>query len=131
MRTVCLSVLLFFSVITFYSCANGDLSGKTRIIRDSLATIFPTWQAAQVTLGDNFSSAQVVIGDATFYKASDEAKKTKADELGKMILRVCGKENYLEKGNLIVTADINNTSDAPADGIKIPIDFTALKKANP
>jgi hypothetical protein len=44
-------------------------------------------------------------------------------------VRICGKDNFLESGSLIVTADIHNTSEAPADGIKVPIDFAGLKKA--
>ena len=72
----------------------------------------------------------IVVGDATFYKATDDVKKEKASALGKMVLRILGK-NFLDKGNLIVTADIHNTSENPVDGILIPIDFTALKKPQP
>jgi len=129
MKSICLSLLAIITVVSFYSCANGDLTGKTQVIHDSLITVFPTWQSVQIKIGDNNTSLSVVIGDATFYKAPDDIKRAKAEELGKMILRICGSNNYLETGSLIVTADINNTSENPADGIKIPVDFPGLKKA--
>lgn len=125
-------VLSFIAVIFFlglYSCHEMDVDGKTQIVHDSLANVFPTWQAVKIKVGDNNTSMLIVIGDATFYNASDGEKAKKAAELGQMVLRIFGKGNYLEKGNLIVTADIHNNSETPPDGISIPIDFTTLKKS--
>jgi hypothetical protein len=129
MRSVFLSLLAVVLVFSMHSCDRiGDISGKSQIVKDSLVNIFPTWQSAKITIGDNNTSMSVVIGDATFYNAPDDVKKAKAVELGKMVLRICGKENFLEKGELIVTADIRNISASPTDGKVVPIDFTALKK---
>jgi len=129
MRSVFLSLLAVVLVCSLHSCDRiGDISGKSQIIKDSLVNIFPTWQSAKIIIGDNNTSMSVVIGDATFYKAPDNEKKEKAIELGKMVLRISGKENFLEKGTMVVTADVHNISASPADGISVPIDFTALKK---
>jgi len=126
------TLLSFIAVIAFlglYSCNEMDVDGKTQIVHDSLANIFPTWQAVKIKVGDNNTSMLIVIGDASFYKASDGEKAKKATELGQMVLRIFGKGNYLEKGNLVVTGDIHNNSETPPDGIAIPIDFAALKKS--
>ncbi len=129
MKSLCLSLLAIIVAVSFYSCKNGELVGKTKVIEDSLITIFPTWQSAKIGLHDNYTNVTVVIGDATFYKAADDVKKAKAIELGKMILRVCGKDNTLETGSLTVTADVINQSESPADGIKVPIDIEGLRRS--
>ena len=128
MRTV-LSLLAIVLICSLHSCDRiGDISGKSQIVKDSLVNIFPTWESAKIIIGDNNTTMSVVIGDAAFYKSPDDEKKAKALELGKMVLRICGKDNFLEKGYLVVTADVRNISASPTDGISVPIDFTALKK---
>lgn len=126
--------LLAFIFIGFIAattaCKEGnDNDGKTQIVQDSLSTVFPTWQALKIKVDDDRTNMNVIIGDATFYNAPQDVKNQKAIALGKMVLRIYGKDNYLEKGNLIVTKDIHNTSETPADGITMPIDFAGLKKA--
>ena len=132
MRSVLLSSLAFIFICSLYACGDriGDISGKSQIVKDSLVNIFPTWQSAKIVITDNNTGMSVIIGDATFYTAPDDVKKAKAEELGKMILRICGKNNFLEKGNLVVTSDVRNISASPVDGVSVPIDFTALKKAS-
>ena len=127
------SLLIFVAimgVLVQFSCNQVDVDGKTLILQDSLATVLPTWQALKVKVGENNTSMLIVVGDASLYKAPDAEKSKRAQELGKMVLRIFGKGNYLEKGNLVITADIHNTSETPADGVNIPIDFTALKQAD-
>jgi hypothetical protein len=91
--------------------------------------MFPTFRALHIDLNEDWTEITVVIGDPNFYGASAEEKNKKAEELGKMIVRIYGTENYLDKGTLVVTKDVNNTSNTPADGISVPIDLKALKKA--
>ncbi len=124
-----LSFIAVVSIIGLYSCDETEMDAKSRVVQDSLVNILPTWQALKIKVGDNNSNMLIVVGDATFYKASDDQKAKKANELGQMVLRIYGKGNYLEKGNLIVTGDIHNTSETPPDGIAIPLDFAALKKS--
>ena len=126
-----LLAILFIGLITVMPACKemNDNDGKTQIVQDSLINIFPTWQALRIKVDDDRTHMNVVIGDVSFYNATQDVKNQKATELGKMILRIYGKDNYLEKGNLIVTKDIHNTVDAPADGITTPIDFAAMKKA--
>ena len=128
MKKLLLPVLLI-SVTSFFSCKEGvDNDGKTRIIQDSLNSVLPTWQALKIKVEDN-TNMKIVVGDATFYKASADVKAKKAEALGEMVLRIYGKGNYLEKGTLIVTSDVKNNSETPADGISVPIDFSEMKKA--
>ena len=125
-----LGVLITLSLSTvMLSCKEvSDNDGKTLIIQDSLNKVLPTWQALKIKVEDDRKQMTIIVGDAQFYASSADVKSKKADDLGKMVLRIYGKENYLEKGNLIVTKDIHNTSESPVDGINTPIDFTALKK---
>ncbi len=124
------SISVFFTVISLlYACGDRTANdGKSTIVRDSLINILPNYSAVHINLGEDRSEMTVVVADVKFYSATAEEKNKKAEELGKMILRIYGKDNYLQKGNLILTKDINNTSDTPADGIKTPIDFEGLKK---
>jgi hypothetical protein len=126
-------LFLFFAALfitaTIFSCKEGDYEAKSLIVQDSLVNVLPTWQALKIKLGENNTNMRIVVGDATLYKASDDVKKQKAQEVAKLVLRIYGPGNYLEKGNLIITADVRNKSENPQDGINIPIDFAALKKA--
>lgn len=124
------TLLLSLGALAALPSCNNDTSndGKTTVVHDSLVHIFPTWQALKINLSDDKTEMNIVMGDAMFYNVPPDVKTQKADELGRMILRIYGKNNYLSKGKLIVTKDINNTSDAPADGITLPVDFERLKK---
>jgi hypothetical protein len=121
------TLTIFVSSCSMFSGADND--GKTRIIQDSLVNVLPTWQALKIKVDDNNTNMHIVVGDATLYKASDDVKKSKADEVAHLVLRIYGKGNYLEKGTFTVTADTKNTSETPADGVNVPIDFSGLKKS--
>jgi len=125
-----LTVIFIALIAGMSSCKEGnDNDGKTQVVQDSLINVFPTWQALKIKIDENRTQMTVIIGDASFYNANADVKNQKALELAKMILRIYGKDNYLEKGTLIVTKDVHNTSETPADGISIPINFADLKKA--
>jgi hypothetical protein len=128
MKQLLTVLILATTIFAIPSCDRTENDGKTRIIQDSLNTVLPTWQALKIKVEDDRSKMTIVVGDATFYKASADEKNKKAEEVGKLVLRIYGKDNYLEKGSLIVTKDIRNESENPADGIQLPIDFTGLKK---
>lgn len=129
MKKLLLPVILMAWMGAISSCSDGtEYDSKKTIIQDSLNSVIPTWQALTVNIEDNKTHMNIIVGDATFYSASAEEKNRKADELGKMVMRIYGKGNYLEKGNLIVTKDVKNTSANPADGVATPIDFAGIKK---
>lgn len=109
----------------FTSCKEGDADNdpKKFVVKDSLANIFPTWQAAEIGVESDKTVINVVIGDKTFYTASPEEKAKKAALLGQMIQRIYGADGHFEKGELIVTKDVKNTSQHPADGVSTPIPF--------
>lgn len=110
------------------SCGdNKDYEGKTVVLQDSLVNVFPTWQALKVKVVEDKTVINVIIGDATFYKASETEKQQKADELAAMIERIYGPGNRLQQGNLVVTDDIHNNSETPPNGITVPLHFKDKK----
>jgi Ribonuclease G/E len=130
MKKLVPGILVVLAAFAFPACKEGnDNDGKTNILQDSVINVLPTWQAFHANIYDNRAGINIVVGDLTFYKASPADKAKKAEELGKMILRIYGKGNYLEKGTLIVTNDIRNKDEAPKDGITTPIPIAELKKA--
>ncbi len=126
-KTLYLSLFALF-FFAMFSCKEVNNAGKSRILEDSMVKVFPTYRALHVELNDDETEITVVIGDPQFYQASTEEKNNKAEELGKLIARIYGTENYINKGTLIATKDINNTSNAPADGVATPIDLARIKK---
>jgi len=129
-RPLAITAIAVAGLFAIPSCNQVDTEGKTRIIQDSIGNVLPTWQALKIHVENNQSDMKIVVGDASFYKAPEDVKKQKADELARMILRIYGPGNYLEKGELIVTANTANSSEAPPDGISIPINFAEIKKGN-
>lgn len=127
-KTLCLGLLALF-FFAMFSCKEVNNAGKSRILEDSMVKVFPAYQSLHIELNSDETEITVVVGDQQFYPASAEEKSKKADELGRMIVRIYGKENYLNKGTLIATKDPRNTSIAPSDGIATPMDIEGLKKA--
>jgi hypothetical protein len=115
-------------IVAASSCNFTDYESKKQVVQDSLVHIFPTWQAAKLWIDDDNTTFNVVIGDQSFYKQTQEEKDAKAKELGKMVLRIFGKDNFLKRGVLIATMDTRNESKTPADGVKMSIQIEELKK---
>jgi len=129
MKRILFASIFLSSSVFLYSCKEvNENDGKTRVIQDSLINVLPTWQALKIKVEEDRSKMIIVVGDQQFYNASPDEKSKKAEKLGEMILRIYGKDNYLEKGALIVTKDVQNQSETPTDGISTPIDFVSLKK---
>jgi len=131
MKKILCICLLAISFLSTFSCKEvTDMDGKTLTLNDSIvaSNIFPTHQALHVELNADRTEITVVIGDLKFYNATDEERSAKAKELGDMIVRIYGTENYLNEGTLIVTKDVRNTSNTPKDGIATPIDLEKIKE---
>ncbi len=122
-------VIASFLLFSMPSCKDGmNWDSVKHKMEDSLITILPTWQSLTLKPESDGTKLLIVVGDATLYKATPDQKAKKAAEVGKMILRVVGENNYLESGSFIVTANVRNDVENPADGIVTPIDFVAIKK---
>ncbi len=129
MRLISKILSVGLAVTVFSSCHEGlDFDKLQKNFQDSLSTVVPTWNAMKLKPENDGTQLLLVIGDPTFYGTSNDFKTKKADELGLMILRMAGKNNYLASGTLIVTKDPKNQSESPEDGQKFAIDFSALKK---
>lgn len=124
-----LGTLGLFALLAFGACKPGaDYSGRTPVIQDSMAKVIPTYQSLRISVSDDWTQLNIIVGDPALYASSAEEKTKKADEVAKLVLRIYGKGNYLSKGNLVVTKNTRNTEDNPADGIATPFDFEGLKK---
>ena len=130
MKQSLLLIAIASSLVFTPSCKDVDASDtpSQEMLRDSLFRNYPT--IASISLGvEGRSDLTVTIGDPVLYAASDDKKKKEADEIGHMALRIFGKDNFLEKGKLVISKDQKNKKIDPPDGITIPIDIEGMKKA--
>jgi hypothetical protein len=95
-------------------------------MKDSIFNAYPTVGAITIKVEDK-TNLKVVLGDERLYGAAAEARQKEANELGLMAIRIFGKDSHLRAGALIVTKDMKNNSEKPADGIVTPINIDSLK----
>lgn len=118
---------LYFTVIAASIMAamagcKDDASYMPQIeqMRDSVFNVYPTVGAVTIKV-EHGTVLKVVLGDASLYTAAADVKQKEANELGAMAKRIFGKGNELSSGTLIVTNDVRNGSESPADGVAVPI----------
>ena len=128
MKRIILILLAAAGSLVVPGCKEMENDGKTLIVQDSLATVFPTYQSVKILIDEDRSHMKLVIGDVTFYSASPEEKAKKAREYGLLVERIYGKGNLLKRGEVVVTKDPRNTEMEPKDGVSTPIPFDELKK---
>ena len=122
-------ILVAFALMAIPSCKEGmDWNNVKLKLQDSIFAALPTCQAIHLTPDNDGTHLIIVVGDITLYKAPHDQQVQKAQQIAKMVLRVVGENNYLDKGTFTITSDIHNDVDNPKDGIAIPVDFAALKK---
>lgn len=95
-------------------------------IEDGIPKIIPSVTLINTRQGEDHSKVTIILGDPTFYAASDADKQKKAIELGKLVLETAGVENSLHDGKVIITKDIQNQSESPADGIILNMKLDSL-----
>lgn len=123
MKSLFFVVIAGIFAVTMLGCKD-DASYMPQIeqMKDSVFNTYPTVGAITIKV-ENRSFLKVVLGDANLYKAGPEVKQKEANELGLMASRIFGKGNELRTGTLIVTKDVKNSSEQPADGIATPINI--------
>jgi hypothetical protein len=129
MQKIWLPLIILFVIVAASSCKDEDtdMAHMTQL-QDSINTHYPTAQGIHINPEDR-ENLIVVLGDLTLYPASADVKQREATDIGKMAVSIFGKDSYLRKGKLVVTKDIHNTSNEPADGITVNINIDSLKKA--
>ncbi len=124
-----LQAALALFVIAFSSCEDEQsFMPQENAMKDSIFKAYPTTVASVWIHVTDKTDLKVVLGGKKLYSSKNEEKQQMADDLGKMALRIFGKNSTLNKGMLIITQDEQNSQDAPADGIGNPINIEELKK---
>jgi hypothetical protein len=99
---------------------------QVHAIEEGIPKIIPTVTLINTRQGDDHSKLKIILGDPTFYNANDDEKRSKAIEVGKMVLQAVGVENTLSEGKLVITKDVKNQSEDPADGISLDMKLDSL-----
>src|SRR5262245_9846905 len=95
-------------------------------IEDGIPKIIPTVTLINTRQGEDHSKLKIILGDPTFYNANNDEKHIKAVEVGKMVLEVVGVDNCLSDGKLVITKDVRNQAEDPADGIALDMKLDSL-----
>lgn len=132
MRKIAASIALV-SIITSVSCGLKEQKAITtdqlHAIEDGIPKIIPS-----VTLintrqnGEDLCKVRIILGDPAFYGAPDAEKQSKAVAVGQLVLNTLGADNCLTNGTLVITKDVRNQEERPADGIELDMKLDSLNK---
>jgi hypothetical protein len=93
---------------------------------DGIPAIIPTAASVQTRIEKNVD-LKLIVGDSKFYNASPAEMRQAAINAGQLALATFGKD--IEKGVLIITKDLKNHPQNPADGIITDMKIDSLKAA--
>lgn len=93
---------------------------------DGIPAIIPTAASVQTRIEKNVD-LKLIVGAPKFYDASPAEMKQAAIKAGQLALATFGTD--LEKGVLIITKDLKNHPENPADGIITDMKLDSLKAA--
>jgi hypothetical protein len=130
MRKLIMPAIVLLLAIVIASCAD-DASYMPQIeqMKDSIFAAYPNTVASVRIHVDNKTDISIVLGGEVLRKSPEDKRQQMAGDLGKMTLRIFGKDSYLKTGKLVITKDERNSSDTPADGVSSSINLDSLKKA--
>ena len=131
MKSLLATLLVTTGTICFFdSCKNMEETSNMPQIQQMKDTIFATFNSTGSVWIDikDQTDLVVVLGDAKLYNASADDKKAAANKVTNLALRLLGKDNKLEKSNLVLTKDIKSETEHPADAVTIPVNLDSLKK---
>lgn len=130
MNNKIVSVVALLSLTAGVAGCDGEKTlnmAQVHQLEDSVAKEIPSIATIQTKVVDN-SNLKVIIGDVKFYTASPEQKQQAAVRVGQMALQIFGADNRLVKGTLVVTKDLRNNDEVPADGVSTDMKIDSLKK---
>ncbi len=117
------------------SCDNMDNISMAEVqqYQDSVSGLIPGARTVQARTERDFNTEAVqlklIIGSEEFYDASPDKKQAAAIKAGQMALRILGKG--LGSGVLIITKDIREHKEDPADGRASDMMIDSLKRNMP
>lgn len=119
-----IAVMLFFAA----SCGTNEGNMTTMgIMKDSIFAAYPTIAAVTINV-ENDNNLIIAIGSQDYYGADEYARQKLAAELAQMANRLFGKDNKLEHGKIMVTANEMNNEPQPADALVSQMDFVTIKR---
>ena len=121
--------ILAVAIVAISSCKDeADYLPYESAMRDSIFSAYPTTVASIHLHATDKTDLRIVLGGQKLYTSAQEERQKMADDLGRMAIRIFGKDSYLKTGVLILTKNEQNTLDTPADGISTKINIEALRK---
>jgi len=116
-------------IVAISSCKDDvDYTPFENTMKDSIFAAYPTSVGSVRLHATDKTDLRIVLGGQKLYATPPQDRQKMADDLGKMAIRIFGKDSYLRTGVLVLTKNEQNTEDSPADGISTKIDIEALKK---
>ncbi len=91
---------------------------------DGIPAIIPSAASVQTRIEKNLD-LKLIVGAPDFYEASPSEMHQAAIRAGQLALATFGKD--IEKGVLIITKDLKNHPENPADGIVTDMKIDSLK----
>lgn len=128
MKKSLFAILLIVLFAGLSSCENGG-GNMTRMneMKDSIFAAYPDIAAVTINVQNN-NHLLIAIGSQSLYDKDASDKQHVANELAAMAMRIFGKNNKIETGRIIVTANETNQDPEPADGISTDMDIKAARE---
>ena len=121
-----LAIAALFS-IAFVSCQDIQLQmGQVHRYNDTIPNVIPNLSTVQTRVDDN-EHLKLIVGSPRFYSAATASMQEAAVKAGQAALAIFG--NGITSGTLIITQDLKDHQEDPADGIKVDMKIDSLKKA--
>jgi len=96
-------------------------------MKDTIFAGYPTVAGVTIDVQES-TMLEVVLKDASLYNKTDADRQKVATSIGMMALRIFGKDNKLERGELLVSKDMPSGEIIPDDAKKTNINIDSLKK---
>jgi hypothetical protein len=122
------SVALLMVAIGFVSCNEPRIieMEEVHLFEDKIPTLIPSAATVQTRIERN-RDMKLIVGAPKFYEASPAEMQQVAVNAGQLALATFG--TGIEKGVLIITKDLKNHVENPADGIITDMKIDSLKAA--
>ncbi|HXS37560.1 MAG TPA: hypothetical protein VN721_12730 [Flavipsychrobacter sp.] len=124
-----LLLLSLLSVMFLISSCEEEKSNMPYIqqMKDTIFAGYPTVAGVTIDVQES-TMLEVVLKDASLYNKTDADRQKVATSIGMMALRIFGKDNKLERGELLVSKDMPSGEIIPDDAKKTNINIDSLKK---
>lgn len=128
MKKIITSCIAAAAILFAVSSCNTNAGNMTQMgqLKDTIFAHYPTIAAVLVNVEDD-NTLVLAIGSQDLYNADDLRRQNVANDIGGMAMRIFGKDNKLEHGTILVTANEANQEPRPAGALVSQMDFVTLK----